>query len=53
MDINHETLVAISKSYGLFYMMIFFFIVVLYACWPSNKKKFDKAANSIFTEKDD
>ena len=50
MSIDHETLVAFSKSYGLFYMMAFFAVVVIYAYWPSNKKKFDRAASRILED---
>ncbi len=50
MTFDHETLVAFSKSYGLFYMMGFFAIVVIYAYWPSNKDKFDKAASRILED---
>lgn len=52
MDINHETLVAASKSYGLFYMMIIFIVATIYAYWPSNKEKFDHAAASILKDDD-
>ena len=50
MNISHEFLVYMSKSYGLFYMMLVFFGAVLYALWPSNKAKFDRAAKSILDE---
>lgn len=53
MNIDHDTLVAFAKSFGLFYMMAVFAGVVVYACWPSNQSKFDRAANSIFDEDQD
>jgi cytochrome c oxidase cbb3-type subunit IV len=40
-EVSHETLVAFSKSWGLFYLMGFFLCVVAYAFWPSNRKRFD------------
>jgi cytochrome c oxidase cbb3-type subunit 4 len=52
LEITHETVVAFSKSWGLFYLIIFFLIVVCYALWPSNRKKFDRAKKSIL-DKDD
>lgn len=52
MEINHQTLVAISKSYGLFYMMIIFVGATVYAYWPSNKNKFDQAGKSILKDED-
>ncbi|MEX6634554.1 cbb3-type cytochrome c oxidase subunit 3 [Hyphococcus lacteus] len=47
MNIDHNTLVLFAKSFGLFYMMAVFACVVVYACWPSNQSKFDRAARSI------
>ena len=52
MDFDHATLVAFSKSWGLFYLMAFFLCVVIYAFWPSNRKSFDRAKKSIL-ERDD
>lgn len=52
MDITHEALVAFVKSFGLFYFIALAAGVLLYACWPSNKARFDKAANSILSDED-
>ena len=52
MDFSHETLVAFSKSWGLFYMMAFFLCVCVYAFWPRTSKRFDRAKHSIL-ERDD
>jgi cytochrome c oxidase cbb3-type subunit 4 len=52
MPFDHETLVWFSKSYGLFYLLALSAIIVLYAYWPSNKKSFDKAAESILESED-
>lgn len=51
-DISHETLVGLSKSYGLFYLIALSVAVVVYVCWPSNKKKFDRAAKGILKDED-
>lgn len=51
-EISHETLVAFSKSWGLFYLMGFFLCVVAYAFWPSNRKRFDRAKTSILDGED-
>lgn len=51
-DITHDTLVYIAKSYGLIYMMAIFLAAVVYACWPTNKKKFDHAKKSILDDED-
>ncbi len=52
MDFDHDTLVAFSKSWGLFYMMGMAVVVLIYALWPSNRKRFDRAKTSIL-ERDD
>jgi cytochrome c oxidase cbb3-type subunit 4 len=52
MDFSYETVVAFSKSWGLFYMMAFFLCVCAYALWPKNRQRFDRAKNSIL-ERDD
>ena len=51
-DVSHDTLVAISKSYGLFYLIAFSIGVMIYACWPSNRRRFDRAARSILNDED-
>jgi len=52
MDLSHESLVAFSKSWGLFYLIAFAIAVVLYTFWPSNKRRFDRAKKSILGEDD-
>ena len=52
MEIDHGTLVWFSKSFGLFYLIGFSLIVVVYVYWPSNKKQFEQAAKSILHEED-
>lgn len=49
---DHGTLVWFSKSFGLFYLIALFLIVFIYACWPSNRKMFDHAAQAILTDED-
>ncbi|EAB6717903.1 cbb3-type cytochrome c oxidase subunit 3 [Salmonella enterica subsp. enterica serovar Virchow] len=48
----HETLVAMAKSWGLFYLIAMSVVIVAYAFWPSNQKGFEQARRSIL-EKDD
>tara|TARA_R110002110_G_scaffold194517_5_gene403445 strand:- start:168 stop:338 length:171 start_codon:yes stop_codon:yes gene_type:complete len=52
MTIDHETLVAFSKSFGLFYLVSMSVIAVAYALWPANQKQFDRAAEQIFDDGD-
>lgn len=49
--IEHSFLVGISKSFGLFYLLMLSLAVVIHAMKPSNKKRFDDAAQSIFRDK--
>jgi len=50
--IEHDTAVWFSKSFGLFYLIALSIAVLAYACWPSNRKKFDRAAKSIIDGED-
>ncbi|MEZ5933288.1 MAG: cbb3-type cytochrome c oxidase subunit 3 [Alphaproteobacteria bacterium] len=52
MDFDHDTLVAFAKSYGLFYLIALSVAALVYAFWPSNQKRFDRAANSILDDED-
>ena len=47
MDLDHATLVAFAKSYGLFYLLAMTAGVLIYTFWPGNRKRFDRAAKSI------
>ncbi|RUT32398.1 cbb3-type cytochrome c oxidase subunit 3 [Arsenicitalea aurantiaca] len=52
MGIDHETLVGFAKSWGLFYLIAMAIGVLIYTFWPRNRKRFDRAKNSIL-DKDD
>ena len=52
MGFDHGTLVWFAKSFGLFYFIGLSLIVVAYVYWPSNRKPFDHAAESILTDED-
>ena len=52
MSVEHDVLVAMSKSFGLLYLIVFSIAVLIYACWPSNKSRFDSAAQSILQDED-
>jgi len=52
MDSLHHTLVFIAKTGGLLYLLLLSLVVVVYVCWPSNRKSFDQAANSILEDED-
>ncbi len=44
---SHDTLVLLAKTFGLFWMMAFFVIVVILAYRPSRKAAHERAAHSI------
>jgi cytochrome c oxidase cbb3-type subunit IV len=52
MDVTHETMLELSKIWGLFYLILFSIGVIIYTFWPSNKARFDRAETDIF-DKDD
>ena len=52
MGIDHEATLWFSKSFGLFYLIALAVAVCVYAYWPSNKKRFDDAAESILRHED-
>ena len=52
MSVDHDFLVGMSKSFGLFYLIMLSVAVVAYAYWPTNKSRFDRAAQSILCDED-
>jgi cytochrome c oxidase cbb3-type subunit 4 len=52
MEIDHQMLVGFAKSYGLFFLIAMAVGVLIYVFWPSNKKRFDKAARDIIDDGD-
>lgn len=52
MDVDHTSVVAFAKSWGLFYLIALAMGVLVYAFWPGNRKRFDRAKTSIL-DKDD
>ncbi len=52
MDVSHDTLVGVAKTFGLFYLIAMSAGVVLYAFWPSLGPRFDRAAGSVLDDED-
>jgi len=52
MGIDHDTLVGFAKSWGLFYLIAFSIVVLVYVFWPGNSKRFDRAKKSILEDDD-
>ena len=40
----YERLAQFAQTWGLLYFVTLFVIVLVYALWPSNKKRFDEAS---------
>ncbi|TCT09372.1 cytochrome c oxidase cbb3-type subunit 4 [Tepidamorphus gemmatus] len=40
----YERLAAFAQTWGLLYFVTLFAIVVAYALWPANRKRFDEAS---------
>ncbi|MEZ5840980.1 MAG: cbb3-type cytochrome c oxidase subunit 3 [Hyphomicrobiales bacterium] len=41
---TYETVSEFAQQYGLIYFVILFAGAVVYALWPKNKEKFDRAS---------
>jgi cytochrome c oxidase cbb3-type subunit 4 len=52
MSVSHDDMVWLAQSVGLFYLVGLSVIVVAYVYWPSNKKRFEKAAEAILHGED-
>ena len=53
MSFDHDTLVWLSKSFGLVYLVALSLGIVAYVYWPSNKARFDRAADAILHDEED
>jgi len=51
-QVTHDALVAFSKSFGLFYLLAMAAAALTYACWPTNRTRFDQAARDIVDDED-
>jgi cytochrome c oxidase cbb3-type subunit IV len=52
MQIDHDTVVSVAKTFGLFLLIALFAVAVAYAFWPSKKGEFDRAARSVLDDED-
>jgi cytochrome c oxidase cbb3-type subunit IV len=48
----HEDLVWLAQSFGLFYLIGLSVIVLVHVYWPSNTKRFERAAAAILEAED-
>jgi cytochrome c oxidase cbb3-type subunit 4 len=49
---THDDLVWLAKTIGLFCLVGLSVIILAYVYWPSNKKRFDRAAKAILEDED-
>jgi cytochrome c oxidase cbb3-type subunit 4 len=50
--LDFDTLVWFSKSFGLFYLIALAIGAIVYAYRPSNRERFQRAADSVLDEGD-
>jgi cytochrome c oxidase cbb3-type subunit 4 len=50
MSLDHDALVWFSKTVGLLYLVALSVVILIYAYWPSNKQRFDRAADAILDD---
>lgn len=53
MPFDHDTVVAFSKSFGLFYLIAMSIGVLVYACWPANRDTFKRIAAEAIEDSED
>ncbi len=49
-QLSYQDVSGFALSWGLVFLVTLFACAVGYAFWPGNKKKFDKASNSLLEE---
>lgn len=52
MGISHLLAASFAKSFGLFYLIAMAIVALVYALWPANRDRFDKAARDIVEDED-
>ena len=53
MTVDHNLLVGFAKSFGLFYLIALSLAALVYALWPANQQRFDRAATAILEDDED
>ncbi len=49
---DYDSFAQFARSFGLLYLMALFLVVCVYALWPRNREKFERAAQMPL-DKDD
>ncbi|MBX6323645.1 MAG: cbb3-type cytochrome c oxidase subunit 3 [Rhodospirillaceae bacterium] len=50
LGLDHDSLVAFAKSWGLLYLLALSVGVLAYTFWPGSTRRFDRAAKSIMDD---
>lgn len=50
MSLNYASVSGFAQTGGLLFFVIVFGVAALYALWPRNKEKFDRAARSLLDD---
>jgi len=50
MDLSHDVLVVLAKTFGLFWLVGMSIGITAYAFWPSLGQRFNRAARSILDD---
>lgn len=50
MEFSYEQVAMFAQQSGLIYFFLIFCFIVVYAVWPKNKEKFDRASRIPFEE---
>jgi cytochrome c oxidase cbb3-type subunit IV len=50
---TYEAVTHFAQTWGLIFAIALFLAAVLYALWPANRAKFDKAARAPLTKDED
>lgn len=53
MSLDYQSAAQFAQTWGLFYVMGLFGLVLAYALWPKNKATFDRAAQMPLQTDDD
>ncbi|MEM7173338.1 MAG: cbb3-type cytochrome c oxidase subunit 3 [Pseudomonadota bacterium] len=47
---TYQSVSAFSQTWGLVFLVTLFLVMLAYAFWPSNKERFNRAADSLLDE---
>jgi cytochrome c oxidase cbb3-type subunit 4 len=48
--VTYQTAIHVAETYGLIYLFVLFAGAFVYALWPGNRRKFERAARLPLSE---